>query len=216
MLALNHADVTYVTEFDILIVYTLTGAMLIFCALLGGTGVILNSRPILAIYSILLWPAFISLMAVGYLAYRRATFALEHKLDFAWSQFYTPGGRLSIQDSLNCCGYYSALHDSIASGRCYPRTILPGCKGRLLRFEREHLRMVWTIVFSVAPVHIASMVIALLCANHITKTFGKGLTPKIYRLSLKDVREDAAKIRAEQIKRDMSWVYLDHELSRDK
>lgn len=76
--------------------------------------------------------------------------------------------------------------------------------------------MVWTIVFSVAPVHIASMVIALLCANHITKTFGKGLTPKIYRLSLKDVREDAAKIRAEQIKRDMSWVYLEHELSRDK
>lgn len=194
--------------------------MLIFGGMLGGTGVILNSRPILAVYTLALWPTFICLMAIGYITYRREAFALEHKLDFAWSQFYTPAGRLAIQDSLSCCGYYNALHDAIGTTRCYPRTILPGCKARLLRFERGHLKMVWQFVFGVAPFYVLCMICALTCANHITHRFGKGLTPKKYRLCTKDVRDNFEQLKVEQLKAkhltvssDPSWLLLDQESS---
>ncbi|KAJ7798688.1 hypothetical protein B0H14DRAFT_2905820, partial [Mycena olivaceomarginata] len=33
------------------------------------------------------------------------------------------------------------------------------------------------------PVHIAIIAIALLCANHVTYRFGKGMMPRAYRLS---------------------------------
>ena len=41
---------------------------------------------------------------------------------------------------------------------------------------------------------MVNLVVALLCANHVTNTFGKGLTPKQYRLSANDVKADAEKI----------------------
>ncbi|KAJ7017642.1 hypothetical protein C8F04DRAFT_925848, partial [Mycena alexandri] len=86
---------------------------------------LLNSRPIIAVYTPLLWPAFASLVAIGYLAYKRATFALDH------SQYYTPLGRLFIQDAVRCCGFYSALHEATPRKHCCPRTALSGCKGKL-------------------------------------------------------------------------------------
>lgn len=43
----------------------------------------------------------------------------------------------------------------------------------------------WFIVsFSLIPVQLAIMIIALLSSNHVTYRFGKGLTPKQYRLDL--------------------------------
>ncbi|EGN97950.1 hypothetical protein SERLA73DRAFT_56106, partial [Serpula lacrymans var. lacrymans S7.3] len=191
--AWQHADVTYVADYDILVLLTLAGCILVLSAVVGLSGTLLNSRPILAIYALLLWPALIALLAVGYAAYKRATFALDRKLDLAWSQYYTPYGRLLIQESLGCCGYYSPLHDASPSARCYSRTSLPGCKGKLYRFERMQLATIWSATFSLVPLHILAIVVALLCANHVTRRFGKGILPRAYWLRMADVREEAEK-----------------------
>ncbi|OJT12994.1 hypothetical protein TRAPUB_10471 [Trametes pubescens] len=189
--AWDHADVMYVADYDILVLITLVSSILLLTFLVGISGALLNSRPLLAVYALLLWPALVSMLAIGYTSYKRSAFALDRKLNLAWSQWYTPRGRLVIQESLRCCGFYSALHEAAASKACYPRTPLPGCKGKLWRVERESLALIWSTVFSLVPVHLLNIVVALLCANHVTRTFGKGLTPKRYRLSGEDVRADA-------------------------
>ncbi|OBZ71128.1 hypothetical protein A0H81_08479 [Grifola frondosa] len=189
-----HADVMYVADNDILTLITLASAILLLTFLVGISGALLNSRPILAVYAVLLWPALIAILAIGYTAYKRYAFALDRKLNLAWSQWYTPLGRLIVQDSLRCCGFYSALHEATASTQCYPRTPLPGCKGKLFRFERQNLATVWAAAFALVPVHIANIIVSLLCANHVTRIFGKGITPKQYRLSEKDVHADAQMI----------------------
>jgi Tetraspanin family len=184
----------YVADNDILILITLACSILLFTALLGFTGTLLNSRPILALYALLLWPSLASILAVGYVGYKRSAYALDHKLSRAWSQWYTELGRLMIQDSLRCCGFYTALHDAAPSGRCYPRSALPGCKGRLYRFEKANLGMIWSAAFGVSVLHLVNIFMALLCANHITERFGMGITPKQYRLDGWDVRSDAERI----------------------
>ncbi|KAL1744240.1 hypothetical protein HDZ31DRAFT_39122, partial [Schizophyllum fasciatum] len=190
------ADVMYVADNDVLILATLAAAILLFTALTGLVGALLNSRPFLAVYALLLWPALAALAAVGYAAYKRATFAPDRKLARAWSEYYTPLGRLLIQDALRCCGFASALHEATPSARCFARTPLPGCKGALLRFERANLRTVWSAAFSVAALHLVNIGVALLCANHVTDRFGKGITPRQYRLTGADVRENAGKVMA--------------------
>lgn len=132
--------------------------------------------------------------AIGYTTYKRATFALDQKLDMSWSQYYTPYGRLLIQDSLKCCGWSNPNHGGTLSRTCYPRTPLPGCKGPLTRFEQTNLQLIWSTVFSLVPMHLVNIVVVMLCANHVTRTFGTGITPKRYRLTAKDVQEDAYRI----------------------
>ena len=183
-----------VADYDILVLITLCGASLLVTAMFGIAGTLLNSRPILAIYALLLWPSMLSVLAVGYSSYRRATLSLDQKLSLSWSRFYTPLGRRVIQDSLQCCGFFSSMHEISPSKQCYLRTPLPGCRAKLFNFERENLRAVWKAAFSLAPLHLVNMVIALLCSNHITKTFGKGITPMRYRLTPKDVKTNAEKI----------------------
>jgi hypothetical protein len=61
----------------------------------------------------------------------------------------------------------------------------------LLRFERENLAAVWSAAFAIVPLHILNMVVALLASNHVTNTFGKGLTPPRYRLRGVDVMAQA-------------------------
>ncbi|KAI0076725.1 hypothetical protein K474DRAFT_1597400 [Panus rudis PR-1116 ss-1] len=190
----DHADVMLVADYDIVILISMTSAILLFTFLVGITGTILNSRPILALYALLLWPSLMSILAIGYTSYKRYAFSLDRKLNFAWSQWYTPLGRLIIQNSLQCCGFYSALHEVTSSNRCYVRTALPGCKAKLYLFERENLGTIWSAAFALVPVHIINIIVALLCANHVTNTFGKGITPKQYRLNTEDVKADAEKI----------------------
>ena len=185
-----------VADSDILILITLCAILMLTSALTGLTGTLLNSRPILAVYAILLWPALISLLTVGYTSYKRAVFALDRKLNLAWSQWYTDLGRQIIQDSLSCCGFYDAAHEAVVTQRCYPRTPLPGCKGSLLRFERNNLTTLWTLAFSFLPLHLVNIFASLLCANHVTNTFGKGLMPKQYRLRVEDVRANAHSLLA--------------------
>jgi hypothetical protein len=66
-------------------------------SLFGICGTLLNSRPLLAIYCILLWPSFGAMLVVGYTSYRRAAFSLPSKLDQAWSQKYGDGDRMVLQ-----------------------------------------------------------------------------------------------------------------------
>lgn len=181
----------YTADIDILILITLTGSLLVFTSLIGITGIGLNARPVLAIYVLTLWLSLISMVTVGYITYKRCTFALDRKLDWAWSQWYTPEGRLVIQNTLHCCGYYSALHDAIPSNNCYTRTPFPGCKGKLYRFEKDNLSFIFGAAFSLIPLHIFNITVALLCANHITKTFGLGIMPMRYRLTPIDVKANA-------------------------
>ncbi|KAI0783437.1 hypothetical protein C8Q75DRAFT_725855 [Abortiporus biennis] len=190
----EYADVMYVADYDVLVLITMSSSLLLLTFLVGITGTILNSRPILAVYALLLWPCLISILAIGYTSYKRYTFALDRKLNLAWSQWYTPTGRLTIQDSLHCCGFYSPLHEVTPSKHCYVRTLLPGCKSKLYALERQNLGTIWTIAFAIVPLHIANIFVALLCVNHVTRTFGKGIMPKQYRLTVADVRANAEKL----------------------
>ncbi|KAF9046233.1 Tetraspanin family-domain-containing protein, partial [Panaeolus papilionaceus] len=192
--AWDKAVVMTVADMDILTVITLTAALMLFTSLVGIVGTLLDSRPIVAVYALLLWPCLICLLSVGYVSYKRVTFSLDHKLNLSWSRYYTKSGRLAIQDSLGCCGFYGPLHDTTPSTKCYLRTPLPGCKAMLYDFESRNLRLIWQGMFALVPVHLVNVIAALLCANHITKSFGKGMTPKQYRLSALDVKEDAHRI----------------------
>jgi hypothetical protein len=71
---------------------------------------------------------------------------------------------------------------------------LPGCKGKLHRFERANLALVWETVFSLVPLHLLNVLAALLCANHVTERFGRRVTPKEYRLTDVDVQAVAEMI----------------------
>ncbi|KAF9022392.1 hypothetical protein BDZ89DRAFT_204470 [Hymenopellis radicata] len=66
---------------------------------------------------------------------------------------------------------------------CYARSVLPGCKLEYLHFQRRVLALWYTYAFSIVPVHLVVIVASLLCSNHVTYRFGKGMMPKAYRLS---------------------------------
>lgn len=51
-------------------------------------------------------------------------------------------------------------------------------------FQRKLLGLWFKVVFSLVPVQLLIMVAALLCSNHITYRFGKGMMPEAYRLDM--------------------------------
>lgn len=151
--------------------------------MIGWAGILLNNRAFLAVYTLLLWISFGLLVTPGYMTYKRKTFNLEGKVNAQWSRNLNVSNRLIIQNILECCGYYSPFVEATVSAKCYSRSMLPGCKGPYLDFERLILMRWFTIVFSLVPLHLACIVAALLCSNHITYRFGKGMMPKAYRLN---------------------------------
>jgi hypothetical protein len=132
----------------------------------------------------MLWICFALLLAPGYITYLRKHRNLEGKINAQWSRELGPEGRLRIQRQLGCCGYFSPFVEATVSQTCYSRSILPGCKKSYLDFERLVLTRWYAIAFSIAPFHVAIMVAGLLCSNHVTYRFGKGMMPKAYRLSM--------------------------------
>ena len=152
--------------------------------MVGWAGILLNNRCFLAWYNLLLWMTFIFLVAPGYITYKKRAFNLEGKINAQWSRDLGAEGRLRIQNQLNCCGYFSPFVEATISQTCYSRSILPGCKLGYMRFERHALQVWYQVVFGLVPFQIAVMVVALLCSNHVTYRFGKGMMPKAYRLSL--------------------------------
>ena len=180
----THADVVRVGDRTELIVSTLAASVGIVTSLLGWAGILLNNRGFLAVYNVLLWVMLAMIAAPGYLTYKRRTFNLEGKVNAQWSRNLGLNGRLRIQNSLNCCGYFSPFVEATVSQTCYARSILPGCKDSYLKFERKVLERWYIVAFAIVPVHIAGIFAALLCSNHVTYRFGKGMMPKAYRLSM--------------------------------
>lgn len=217
----SHADVVRVGNRPELVVSTLAASMGIFTATLGWAGIMMNNRSFLAVYTFLLWIAFIFLLVPGYLTYKRHTFNLEGKINAQWSRDLGADGRLRIQNQLSCCGYFSPFVEATVSETCYARSMLPGCKLDYLTFERRVLKKWYTTVFSIVPVHIIIIVAGLLCSNHVTYRFGKGMMPKAYRLSMTSMavimdnyatqlaEQYGSEVASDMISRSRSNLHLD-------
>lgn len=164
------AEVMLIADTDVLVLTTIAGSIIMSTALTGIIGTMLNSRPILAVYAVLMWSALIAIFVVGRISYRRSTFALDRKLNLSWSRYYTTLGRLVIQNSFHCCGYYTPLHEATQSETCDENVTLPGCKGSLYEFERQNLKLIWSMAFALVPLHTINIIVAVLCANHVTTT----------------------------------------------
>jgi hypothetical protein len=180
----QHADILRVANRSELIVSTIAASLGLATAMLGWSGILLNNRAFLAVYTLLLWITFVWVVAPGYITYKKYAFNLEGKVNAQWSRMLGPEGRLRVQNQLHCCGYFSPYVEATISQACYSRSMLAGCKGPFLRFEKKVLKRWYTIAFLIAPLHIAIIVTALLCSNHVTYRFGKGMMPKAYRLNM--------------------------------
>lgn len=180
----THADVVRVGNRPELIISTLAATVGILTSLIGWAGILLNNRAFLAVYSFLCWIVFALLVTPGYITYRHRTFNLEGKINAQWSRNLGADGRLRIQNQLGCCGYFSPFIEATVSATCYSRAVIPGCKLHYLTFERLVLERWYTVAFSLVPFHLFVMITALLCSNHVTYRFGKGMMPKAYRLSM--------------------------------
>lgn len=183
----KHADVVRVGNRTELIVSTLAATLGIITCIVGWAGILLNNRSFLAVYTFLLWITFIFLAIPGYLTYKKRTFNLEGKVNAQWSRDLGAEGRMRIQNQLLCCGYFNPYMEATISQTCYSRSILPGCKSRYINFEKGVLTKWYTVAFSIVPFHIFTMVAGLVCANHVTFRFGKGMMPKAYRLSMQSM-----------------------------
>ncbi|KAF8167109.1 tetraspanin Tsp2 family [Crassisporium funariophilum] len=180
----ENADVIRTGNKPELILSTVAACVGIFTCVIGWAGILLNNRGFLAWYTFLTWITFAFLVIPGYLTYKRRTFNLEGKINAQWSRFIGSGGRLRIQDQLRCCGYFSPYVEATLSQTCYARSILPGCKLPYIQFERKILGIWFKAVFGLVPVQLGIMIAGLLCSDHITYRFGKGMMPEAYRLNL--------------------------------
>jgi hypothetical protein len=180
----THADVVRVGNRAELVLCTLAASFGLFTSSIGWAGILLNNRSFLALYAFLTWITFALLVTPGYISYKKRTFNLEGKINSQWSRSLDTADRLRIQDELQCCGYYNPFIEATVTATCYSRSVLPGCKAAYLAYERRVLKKFYTAVFGCVPLQIAVMVAALLCSNHVTYRFGKGMMPKAYRLNL--------------------------------
>ncbi|KAJ7062787.1 hypothetical protein C8F01DRAFT_104152 [Mycena amicta] len=183
----EHADVVRVGNRPELVLSTLAASMALLTALVGWAGIMLNNRGFLAVYTFFLWISFALLVIPGYITFKKAKFNLEGKVNKQWSTGLGSMGRLRIQNQLGCCGYFSPFVEATVSQTCYARSVLPGCKKRYWHFEKSILYRWFITIFSFVPVNIGAIVAGLLCSNHITYRFGKGMMPKAYRLSEKSM-----------------------------
>ncbi|KAJ7204031.1 hypothetical protein B0H12DRAFT_1035381, partial [Mycena haematopus] len=177
------SDVIRVANRPELVFSTLAAAVAVFTAIFGWAGVMLNNRSFLAFYCLFLWASFAFLVTPGYITYRHYALNLAAKLNFAWSEDFDVDARRRIQNALGCCGYFSPFVEASISARCYARSVLPGCKGPYFTFEHTVLKLWYTTVFALVGFHILLIAASLLCANHVTYRFGKGMMPKAYRLT---------------------------------
>ncbi|KAJ7197740.1 hypothetical protein GGX14DRAFT_470755 [Mycena pura] len=184
---IDKVDVLRIGNRTELIFSTLAASVALFTSVFGWAGVMMNNRSFLAFYTFFLWISFAFLVVPGYLAYRRSSLNLEGKLNFQWSEDFDTADRRRVQNALHCCGYFSPFVEASISSTCYSRSVLPGCKGPYFHFQRRALHAWYTTVFSLAGFYISTIVAALLCSNHVTYRFGKGMMPKAYRLDAASV-----------------------------
>jgi len=203
----EHADVIRLGNHVELVLSTVAASVGILTCIIGWAGILLNNRGFLAWYTFLCWVTFGLLVAPGYTSYRRRRLNLEGKINAQWSQELGASGRARIQDQLQCCGYFSPFVEATITQTCYSRSILPGCKLPYLKFQRKWLGRWALIVFSIVPAHLTVTIAALLCSNHITYRFGKGMMPEAYRLNprtMSVIMENYADQLAEQYGTDIA------------
>jgi hypothetical protein len=203
----KHADIVRVANRPELIVSTLAASIGVVTSLIGWAGILLNNRSFLAVFTLMLWICFIGLVTPGYITYKRRTFNLEGKVNSEWSRELGSEGRLRIQNQLGCCGYFSPFVEATVSQTCYARSTLPGCKLDFLKFERMVLGRWYLISFALVPLQIGVIFAGLLCSNHVTYRFGKGMMPKAYRLSMNSmavIMDNYANQLAEQYGSDVA------------
>lgn len=87
---------------------------MVFTALLGFSGIMLNSRPFLAVYTFLLWVCLGLMVSPGYIAYKQRTFNLEGKINLQWSRLLGTEGRLRIQDAVGFFADASSMLITVA------------------------------------------------------------------------------------------------------
>jgi hypothetical protein len=179
-----HSDILRIANRPELILSTIAACVGILTAVIGWAGILLNNRSFLAMYTFLTWITFAFLVVPGYITYRRRRLNLEGKVNLQWSRLFSTTDRLLIQDALKCCGYFSPFVEAVISQTCYARSVLPGCKLPYLTFQRLVLQRWYTVVFALVPLQLAVMIAGLLCSNHITYRFGKGMMPEAYRLNM--------------------------------
>lgn len=75
--------------------------MIVLTSLIGYSGIILNNRAFLAVYTLFLWICLGLLVAPGYMTYKQRTFNLEGKINSQWSRNLGTEGRLRIQDAVS-------------------------------------------------------------------------------------------------------------------
>ncbi|KAF8230238.1 hypothetical protein L208DRAFT_1400794 [Tricholoma matsutake] len=180
----KHADVIRVGNRPELIFSTVASGFGILTSLIGWAGILLNNRSFLAIYTFFMWITLGLLVTPGYVTYKKHTFNLQGKINAQWSKVLGQSGRARIQTQLSCCGYFSPFVEATVTQMCYSRSILPGCKGPYLAFETLVLKRWYIVAFLIVPVHIGVTVAGLLCSNHVTYRFGKGMMPKAYRMNM--------------------------------
>ena len=141
----------------------------------------------LAICTSLLWIYFAFLITAGYMTYKQCNVRSISKANLMLSGLarWVPSDvYISKIVSSDCCGYYSPFDEATVLQTCYARTVLPGCNAVYLGFQKRVLKLWYAIVFSLVLLHVVIMVIGLLCSNHVTDRFGKGMIPKAYQLSM--------------------------------
>lgn len=180
----HHADIIRVGNTAELTVSTIASIIGVIASLLGWAGILLNNRGFLAVYTFILWILFAFICAPGYMTYKKRTFNLEGKINAQWSRDLGMDGRARIQNQLHCCGYYSPFVEATVTQMCYARSVLPGCKNPYLKFERMALERWYSVAFGLVPFQLAAILAALMCSNHVTYRWGKGMMPKAYRLDM--------------------------------
>ncbi|KAF6741407.1 tetraspanin Tsp2 [Ephemerocybe angulata] len=180
----QHADIIRVANNPELVLSTLAASLGMLTSVIGWAGILLNNRTFLAVYTLLTWVTFAFLVTPGYITYRRYSLNLEGKINDMWANALGAMGRMRIQNQLSCCGYFSPYVEATVSQTCYARSILPGCKKAVWDYEERILRNWWKTSFALVPVHICVMLAALMCSNHVTYRFGKGMMPEAYRLNV--------------------------------
>ncbi|KAJ7721786.1 hypothetical protein B0H16DRAFT_1335095, partial [Mycena metata] len=167
---LKNARILLVANTSELALSTLAAAFALFVSLIGYPDILLNNRPFLAVYT-----AFGLLVVPGYITYKRRTLNLEAKVNQQWSQELGAAGRLTIREK--------------ALTRWYIVSFGPGARLCGVAFLSSFLLP----VFLPPSLHLDStslflrflprviltnpnMAAGLLCSNHVTYRFGKGMT----------------------------------------
>ncbi|ORX96048.1 hypothetical protein K493DRAFT_218169 [Basidiobolus meristosporus CBS 931.73] len=177
------AAVVLVVSRGTVILITTVSSCAIAVALLGYCGIFFNSRRILTVYSILLWPLMGGLASIGYVTFKFSQWNLEDKLRSNWKhEVYSVDDRMRIQANLHCCGFDLPNDGSeVITNKCHSDTKVKmyGCRYKLFRMVDTYLTNTYITAFSFLVPHVFILFASLLCSNHITENFGTEPAPKL-------------------------------------